>query len=341
MDIIRKLLLYPPPLEELGEVFLRFLKEWTLPVAITIGVGSYLLFAEVPALEPASEVLGPFFDTIFPLSVFATLFLTFSKVDFHQMRPHRWHLGVLAVQTLLVLLNVLVIIALQSSSLTSHPSPLTSPLLWEAILTCIIAPSATAAPVIVGKLGGNISTMSAFTVISSFTQALIIPVVFPLLEPSADISFTAAFLVILRKLALVLLLPLVLGWVVQRAWQSLHRWIISKPNLSFYCWSFSLAITAGITLKNIMHSHAPWTLLLTIALATLFVCFIQYALGRGIGHWLGEPLNSGQALFQKNTALSIWVSYIYLNPIASVGAGCYVLWQNIINSLELWRHQNK
>ena len=78
-----------------------------------------------------------------------------------------------------------------------------------------------------------------------------------------------------------------------------------------------------------------------IALFTLIVCFIQYALGRGVGHWLGEPLNSGQALFQKNTALSIWVSYIYLHPVASVGAGCYVLWQNIINSLELWRYNRR
>ena len=183
--------------------------------------------------------------------------------------------------------------------------------------------------------------MSAFTVISSFAQALIIPVVFPLLEPSADLSFWAAFLVILRKLALVLLLPLLLGWTVQHTSQRLHLWIASKPNLSFYCWAFSLAITAGITVKNIVHSEASFVLLAAIALATLVVCFVQYALGRGVGHWLGEPLNSGQALFQKNTALSIWVSYIYLNPVASVGAGCYVLWQNVINSLEIWQYQRK
>ena len=31
----------------------------------------------------------------------------------------------------------------------------------------------------------------------------------------------------------------------------------------------------------------------------------------------------------------------YLNPVASVGAGCYVLWQNIINSLELWEYRRK
>ena len=260
------------------------------------------------------------------------------------MRPHRWHLGVLLVQIVLTAVNVAAILLLHSHLRNLEASQLEGQdglLLLEAVLTCVIAPSATAAPVIVGKLGGNISTMSAFTVISSFAQALIIPVVFPLLEPSADLSFWAAFLVILRKLALVLLLPLLLGWTVQHTSQRLHLWIASKPNLSFYCWAFSLAITAGITVKNIVHSEASFVLLAAIALATLVVCFVQYALGRGVGHWLGEPLNSGQALFQKNTALSIWVSYIYLNPVASVGAGCYVLWQNVINSLEIWQYQRK
>lgn len=323
---------------------LRFLRNWTLPVAITVGTLSYLLFYLTPALDGAGDVLGRIFDTIFPLSVFSTLFVTFCKVDFHQMRPHRWHLGVLLVQIVLTAVNVVAILLLHSHLRNLEASQLEGQdglLLLEAVLTCVIAPSATAAPVIVGKLGGNISTMSAFTVISSFAQALIIPVVFPLLEPSADLSFWAAFLVILRKLALVLLLPLLLGWTVQHTSQRLHLWIASKPNLSFYCWAFSLAITAGITVKNIVHSEASLVLLAAIALATLVVCFVQYALGRGVGHWLGEPLNSGQALFQKNTALSIWVSYIYLNPVASVGAGCYVLWQNVINSLEIWQYQRK
>jgi len=323
---------------------LRFLRNWTLPVAITVGTLSYLLFYLTPALDGAGDVMGRIFDTIFPLSVFSTLFVTFCKVDFHQMRPHRWHLGVLLAQIVLTAVNVAAILLLHSHLRNLEASQLEGQgglLLLEAVLTCVIAPSATAAPVIVGKLGGNISTMSAFTVISSFAQALIIPVVFPLLEPSADLSFWAAFLVILRKLALVLLLPLLLGWTVQHTSQRLHLWIASKPNLSFYCWAFSLAITAGITVKNIVHSEASLVLLAAIALATLVVCFVQYALGRGVGHWLGEPLNSGQALFQKNTALSIWVSYIYLNPVASVGAGCYVLWQNVINSLEIWQYQRK
>jgi len=71
------------------------------------------------------------------------------------------------------------------------------------------------------------------------------------------------------------------------------------------------------------------------------LCFVQFLIGRGVGRWLGEEVNAGQGLFQKNTALSIWVAYMYLNPVASVGAGCYVLWQNIINSFEIWQDRKQ
>ena len=76
-------------------------------------------------------------------------------------------------------------------------------------------------------------------------------------------------------------------------------------------------------------------------MATLALCFVQFELGRLVGRRLGEEINAGQALFQKNTALSIWVAYMYLSPVASIGAGCYVLWQNIINSMELWQYRKK
>ena len=113
------------------------------------------------------------------------------------------------------------------------------------------------------------------------------------------------------------------------------------PNLSFYTWAVCLSITTGSTVKNIVHSEATITLLAAIAVSTLLLCVVQFVIGRAIGHRLGEKINAGQALFQKNTGLSIWVSYMYLSPIASIGAGCYVLWQNIINSLELWEYRNR
>ena len=150
-----------------------------------------------------------------------------------------------------------------------------------------------------------------------------------------------AFLIILEKVSYVLLLPLVLGWLMQHYVKSLCARIAAMPNLSFYFWAISLSITTGITVKNIVHSEASVVLLLLIALATFLLCFVQFGIGRSIGRRMGEEINAGQALFQKNTALSIWVAYMYLHPVASVGAGCYVLWQNIINSLELWQYRKK
>lgn len=312
---------------------MRFLKDWTLPVAIGVGSSAYLLFNYVPALDAAGDCLRPVFDVIFPVFVFLTLLVTFCKVDFHQMRPHRWHVGVLVAQLLLVALNVAAIFWVEADR--------EQKLLWEAMLTCIIGPAASAAPVVVGKLGGNISTMTTYVLISSLVSALLIPLVFPMLEPTADVAFWSAFLMILNKVALVLLLPLVLGWLVQHYAKPLQRRIVAMPNLSFYCWSVSLSITSGITVKNIVHSNAGIGLLAGIAVATLVLCFVQFVIGRGVGRLKGEEVNAGQALFQKNTALSIWVAYMYLNPVASVGAGCYVLWQNIINSLELWQYRKK
>lgn len=307
---------------------IRFLKDWTLPVAITVGTVCYLTFCYVPQLDEIGDTLGPVFDTLFPLFVFLTLFVTFCKVDFHQMRPHRWHIGVLVAQLLLVAVNIGIIFLVEVDA--------EQKLLWEAMLTCIIGPSAAAAPVVTGKLGGNISTMTTYTLISSLASALMIPLVFPILEQTVHVSFFTAFLIILQKVSIVLLLPLVLGWMMQHFVKGLCRRIAAMPNLSFYLWCVSLSITTGITVKNIVHSEATLMLLLMIAVCTFALCFVQFGIGRIIGRHLGEEVNAGQALFQKNTALSIWVAYMYLHPVASVGAGCYVLWQNIINSIELW-----
>ena len=321
---------------------IRFLKDWTLPVSIAVGTVSYLTFNYVPALDEAGDWLGSVFDVLFPVSVFMTLFVTFCKVDFHEMRPHCWHAGILVAQLLLITVTVALAWSSDNSkllTLNSQLSTLNSKLFYEALLTCIIGPSASAAPVVVGKLGGNISTMTTYTLISSLASALLIPLVFPMLEPAAGITFMEAFLIILEKVSYVLLLPLVLGWMMQHYLKRLCAWIVSMPDLSFYCWAFSLSITTGITVKNIVHSTAPIMLLGLIAVATFVLCWIQFGIGRGIGRLLGEEVNSGQALFQKNTALSIWVAYMYLNPVSSIGAGCYVLWQNIINSFELWQYR--
>ncbi len=312
---------------------ISFLRKWTLPSSIAVGTFCYLLFANVPFLSDAGQTLGKIFDTIFPFCVFLTLFTTFSKVDFHKMRLTHWQLSLILTQLVLIAGNVLLVLAFSHSSETK--------ILLESMLTCIIAPCATAAPVVTGKLGGDINTMTTYTLISSMLCALTIPSVFPLLEHVEGVTFMTSFLTIMEKLAIVMLLPLMLGWLVRHYVRPLYRYIMAHPNLSFYFWAVTLAITTGVTVKNISHSECGLFILLLIAFLSFMICLMHFKIGRFIGHKYNETINCGQGMFQKNTAMAIWVSYMYLHPVASIGAGCYVLWQNIINSWEIAESQKK
>ena len=70
---------------------IRFIKNWTLPVAIFTGSVLYLIFVFVPALAGAATFFKPIMASLLPMFMFFTLFVVFCKVDFNKMRPVRWH----------------------------------------------------------------------------------------------------------------------------------------------------------------------------------------------------------------------------------------------------------
>ena len=92
---------------------------------------------------------------------------------------------------------------------------------------------------------------------------------------------------------------------------------------------------------NIVHAQTTVLLLLLIALLGLLLGLLQFAIGKALGRPFHRVIEAGQALGQKNTAFAIWMAYTFLNPLSSVGPGCYILWQNIINSYEIWQKRKK
>ena len=309
----------------------RLLKDWTLPVAIATGSVVYLIFALVPALDGFAQTAAPFFADILPMFMFCILFVTFCKVDFRRMRPVWWHLwvGVFQVLTVWAVMAVILMLRLKGESL----------ILTEAVLTCIIGPCAAAAPVVTQKLGGNLEEMTTYTFLSNFITALLIPVCFPMIEKSANMSFWDAFILILYKVFVVLVVPMLLAYIVKHHMKSLCQRIVGVKDLSYYLWACSLLIVSGTTVKNIFHANSSTAFLLMVAVSSLVLCFFQFAAGRAIGARFGARINAGQALGQKNTAFAIWIACTYLSPLSSVGPGCYILWQNIINSLEIWKYE--
>ena len=313
--------------------FLTFLRDWTLPVSISFGAVVYLVFGLTPQLSGVAEACAPVFDAILPLFMFLILFVTFCKVDFRKLLPVGWHLwtGIFQILFVLIIVGVILVFHITGSNLV----------LLEALLTCIICPCATAAAVVTQKLGGNLEEMTTYTFLSHFVTALLIPICFPLIDKAVDMDFLSAFLLILYKVCLVLVLPMVLSYFVKHYLRSLNRWIVGVRDLSYYLWGCSLTIVTGTTVKNIVHADTTAGFLLLIALLGLLLCIVQFAVGRYIGHFFDRTIESGQALGQKNTAFAIWIAYTYLTPLSSVGPGCYILWQNLINSIELWQERKK
>ena len=314
---------------------IRFMKDWTLPVSMGAGALLYLLFAYVPQLDEAALFFDPVMEAILPLFMFLVLFVTFCKVDFHKMRPVWWHLWVSIFNLLFVGIVMALILSLHLKA--------EKLVLMEALLMCIISPCATAAAVVTQKLGGSLEQTTTYTFLSNFITVLLVPVCFPMIEKGADISFMSAFLKILYQVVVLLVVPMLLAYVVKHTMHRLHQKILSVKDLSFYLWGCSLMIVTGTTVKNILHAEASVLFLAMIALLGLVLCVIQFAVGRFIGHFFGHAQEAGQALGQKNTAFAIWLGITYLNPLSSVGPGCYILWQNIINSFEIWqeRQNNK
>ena len=314
----------------------RFLKDWTLPVSMGAGAVAYLVFAFVPQLDGAAVFFAPVFQAILPLFMFLVLFVTFCKVDFRQLRPVAWHLWVGLFQLLFIAL-LMVMMVTGEGRLASGDWKV----VLESVLMCIISPCATAAAVVTQKLGGSLEQMTTYTFLSNFITVLLVPICFPLIEPSAHLSFWPAFLKILHEVFIVLIVPMLLAYVVKHHARRLHHRIVSVRDLSFYLWGCSLMIVTGTTVKNIVHAEASVWLLMAIALLGLVLCVVQFAVGRFVGHFFAHTQEAGQALGQKNTAFAIWLSVAYLNPLSSVGPGCYILWQNIVNSIEIWQKRRE
>jgi BASS family bile acid:Na+ symporter len=315
------------------EKIIRFLKDWTLPVSMGLGAILYLVFAYVPQLDGAARVMDPVMETILPMFMFLVLFVTFCKVDFHKMRPVGWHLWVSIFNLLFVGIAMGLILGLRMQG--------DKLVLMEALLMCIIAPCATAAAVVTQKLGGSLEQTTTYTFLSNFLTVVLVPVCFPMIEKGTDVSFISAFAKILYQVVILLVVPMGLAYIVKHTMHRLHQKIVSVKDLSFYLWGCSLMIVTGTTVKNILHAEASVLLLTVIALLGLVLCVIQFAVGRFIGHFFGRAQEAGQALGQKNTAFAIWLGITYLNPLSSVGPGCYILWQNIINSVEIWQERKK
>lgn len=307
---------------------LAFFRKFALPCSLVLGALLYLLFANVPFLEPLGDAVGPHLVHLMPVVLFALLYVTFCKIEIKEMKPRAWHFILQLIRTSLAALMVLAIY------LFGHDFD--TKIVLEGAFICFICPTAAAVAVVTEKLGGSIGSLTTYTVIANIFTMVIIPSLFPLVEKGADVSFLYMSMMVFRNVTTVLVVPLLLALLSRRFLPGFVERVRSVKDLGFYMWCFNLVILMGETLRNILHASVSGWILALLLIVPLLVCLVQFAIGKAVGRPFNASISAGQALGQKNTIVGIWLTLTFLNPLAAVAPGAYVVWQNLVNGWQLW-----
>lgn len=318
----------------------KFFDSNALWLSMLIGAVGYKLFLP---LKPT-----------LPWWIFFMLFFTFCKVNPMDLRLHKWHGVVLALQ---LLFSVGVYYAMMAWT--------GNVVLSQGLLMCFIMPTATAAPIIAGKMGGSIQNLTTFTLLSNFATAIIVPVLFPLIYPVADMTFWPAFMLILSRISPLLLGPFFAAWLLRiiYKWRKKEEFVLSKRAavVPFYLWVASITVLSAVVTNDVVANLEVYlSSMIYLLIGSFLACLMQFGLGKMIGYYLPAPskgrdyqdvlinpaaapttmagvssITAGQAFGQKNTSLGVWMAHTYLHPLAALGAAAYIIWQNIFNSLQL------
>lgn len=287
----------------------QFLKTWMLPISIIGGIIFHEWIGYVKFLSP--------------YLIFLMLLVTYTRIDLKEIRITRFQILLLLVQ-------------LAGCWLTYAAIAPFSQTIAAGGFICVFISTATAAPVITGMLGGSITKLISYSLLSNLTFAIFAPLFLSAIS-GKEITFIDSFMLILREMVPLLLAPLLLALLMRWLTPNLRKNIAEHQSISFYLWAVSLFIVVGNSVSfAIKNGDGNITEMGYLAIVALITCCAQFYVGRKIGGIFGDPISGAQGLGQKNTVIAIWVAMTYLNPITSIAPAAYVLWQNSINSAQLY-----
>lgn len=286
-----------------------------MPVSMVIGIVLY------PYLGKLSFLM--------PYLIFAMLLLTYSNISIREVRFSKLHVWLLLFQ---LLGSIAMYLALYKFNL----------IIAQAVMVCILAPTATSAVVITGMLGGNTGSLTAYSLLSNLMVAFAAPVFFTIIGNDTGLTFIEELWHIMKLVSILLLLPFVLAIIIRNVAPAISSKMRKSQSVSFYLWNLALMVVTARTIQFLMEaSTVHLNTILIIAAFVFCICVLQFFIGRKLGRKFDDTIAGGQGLGQKNTILAIWMTQTYLNPLASVGPGSYILWQNMVNSWQLWRKTKK
>ncbi len=283
-------------------------------------------------MMPLAMLTGGVFYPIFsslswmtPYLIFLMLLFTFSKLAPQGIRYSKLHFILLLIQLLSGIAAYYLLVGY-------------NPILAQGALICFLAPTATSAAVITGMLNGDMGFLTSFTLLSNLGVAIVAPVFFSMGGINADLTFWSSFVSIFVKVFPLLILPLLFAWGIRFTFPKLQNFMLKYSKTPFYMWSLALMIVTGRTVESLLGLNADeMHMAVLLGVISIVICGIQFFVGKQIGARYDNRIAAGQSLGQKNTILAIWMSQVFLNPVSALAPSTYILWQNMLNSYQLWK----
>lgn len=285
-----------------------------MPVGLLLGVLSGVFIPEI--VIPANESI-PYFIALMLLT-------TYSKLDFKEIKVSRMPVFMIVFQYAVAILSYLALY-------------FWNPLFAQQAFICLICPVATSAPVIALMLGANIAVLVSFTLVSYVAIAILTPFLLPIVGGTQGIHFLATSWMIARQIIPLILLPLIVAYLFKNYLPKADSFLQKHHGISFYLWSITLVLVIGKATTFVLEQPSDMIPVeIGLAAISLVACVFQFVAGHAIGARFGNKVAGTQGLGQKNTAIAMWLAFEYLNPLVSVGLAAYSVWQNIINSTQIY-----
>ena len=193
-----------------------------------------------PWMMPFAMVVGAFFhdaisavEWVVPYLIFTMLFITFCRIRPSELRLSGMIWSLLAIQ---LLGSVALFCVLRPFGLS----------VAQAVFICVLCPTATAAPVVTGMLGGDIAKVASYSIVCNLAVALVSPLLFVLFGSGVSgISFGVEFVSIGMRVAPLIVFPLMAAFLLYLFCRPVHTAVGKIQGISFYLWSVSLIVVVG------------------------------------------------------------------------------------------------
>ena len=168
--------------------------------------------------------------------------------------------------------------------------------------------------------------LAAYAFLSNLAIVVLAPLVLPLIATGQiDTPFLETMSNVFMRVGPTMLFPLLAAWLIQYAAPKVNAVLLRWGILAYYLWAGMLVILMGGTFEQLLKpGEKDYQLEIFLALTGIAVCTAN------------RRIAGGQALAQKNIILPMWLTFQYLDPIASVSLAAYSIFQNIVNAAQIW-----